>query len=300
MAQKIIIDTDIGDDIDDAIAVSFAVRRPELDVVGITTCHGPTDKRCRILGKQLSLLGVEDVPYAPGPHIPLAPTDDETLKRWAEELPLEYEFVGDDEPVRPPASDDAIEFLYDLICRHAGEVILVTIGPLTNIGVLFREHPDAAEKLKCIAMMAGNYPLRQREYNMARDPEASKIVLATKTPKFLGTWEVTRRVVMGDPEIQALRASKDPACQGLLRQIELWWPHKSEKTGPVVYDVSPIVWCFEPRFFTTREYRIDVLLDGPERGWNVESDSGTPIDVSVDIREDDMLDMLMKTLLGED
>jgi len=300
MAQKIIIDTDIGDDIDDAIAVSFAVRRPELEVVGITTCYGPTHKRCRILGKQLSLLGVEDVPYAPGPRIPLAPTDEKTLKRWAEELPLEYDFVGDDERVRPPASDDAIKFLYDLICRHAGEVILVTIGPLTNIGVLFREHPDAAEKLKCIAMMAGNYPLRRREHNMATDAEASKIVLATRTPKFLGTLEVTRRVVMGDPEIQALKASKDPACQGLLRQIELWWPHKGGKTGPVVYDMSPIVWCFESGFFATREYCIDVLLDGPERGWNVESNSATPIDVSVDIREDDMLDMLMKTLLGEE
>ncbi|HUW56701.1 MAG TPA: nucleoside hydrolase [Planctomycetota bacterium] len=295
--QKIIIDTDIGDDIDDAIAVSFAVRRPELEVVGITTCHGPTDRRCRMLAKQLSLLGVEDIPFAPGPHLPLAPTGG---GKWAEDAPLEYDFVGDDEPVRPPASDDAVEFLYELICRHAGEVILVTIGPLTNIGVLFREHPDAADKLPLIAMMAGNYPQRRREYNMWRDPEASKVVLATKTPKFLGTYDVTRRVVMGDAEIQALRASRDPACQGLLRQIELWWPHKGGKTGPVVYDMSPIVWCFDRSFFTTHEYRIDVLLEGPERGWNVESDSATSIDVSVDVREDDMLEMLMKTLLGEE
>jgi len=299
MSQKVIIDTDIGDDIDDAIAVSFALRRPELEVVGLTTCHGPTRKRGRMLARQLSLLGRDDVPYAPGRNSPLSPVDDETREKLARHKPLEYDFVGDDAPVRPPVSDDAVEFLYETICRHAGDMALVTIGPLTNVGALLRDHPDAAGKLRWIAMMAGSYPLRKAEYNMATDPEASKIVLASETPKFLGTWEVTRRVVMSEPELEALKASDDPACAALVRQIDLWWPHKGDKPGPVVYDVCPIIWSFDRSLFTTRPLRIDVVTDGPDRGHNVEAEAAHPIDVTIGMRETAVLDMLMSTLLGQ-
>jgi purine nucleosidase/pyrimidine-specific ribonucleoside hydrolase len=302
MRHKVIIDTDIGDDIDDVIAISFAVRRPELDVVAITTCFGPTAKRGRLLAKQLSLLGRDDIPYAPGPRLPMTPVSDERRRTLETNSPFEYDFVGDDEQVRPPASDDAVEFLYETICRHAGDVTLVTIGPLTNIGLLFQRHPDAADKLKCIAMMAGNFPivppLVRNEYNMRADYVASKIALGTKTPKFLGTWEITQRVVMLEPELAALRAGKDPAIAGIVRQIDLWWAYKGEKKGPVIYDMCPILWRFDPSCFTTRKYRIDVLTDGPEAGKNVESPSATPIDVSMGIREADVLRLLMDTLLG--
>ncbi len=62
MSVKIIIDTDIGSDVDDAIAIAFAVRRPELDIKAITTVYGPTDKRVRLLAKLLHVLLVELLP----------------------------------------------------------------------------------------------------------------------------------------------------------------------------------------------------------------------------------------------
>ena len=296
-AQKIIIDTDIGDDIDDVIAVSFALRRPELDVVGISTCFGPTKKRGRILSKQLSLLGRDDIPYSCGPSVPITPVSDERREQLVNGSPTEYDFVGDDEEVRRPASDDGIEFLYEKICQHAGEVILVTIGPLTNIGTLFQRHPDAADKLKCMAMMCGEYPGDKLEWNMKGDVLASKIVMDTRTPKFLGTYEMTRRVVMLPAEVERLRDSDDAAMQAIAEQVDLWKPHALLKPGPVVYDVCPMVWCFDKNYFTTESCRIDVITEGDQAGRNFLSEDAAPVEISTGIRENDVLEMLMRTLL---
>jgi len=298
MAQKIILDTDIGDDIDDAIALSFAVRRPELEVLAVTTCHLCTTERGRMAAKQLRLLHAEHIPWAPGPRLPLTPADEAARRKFATRVPFEYAFVREGEEVAPPAHHDAVELQYDLICRHPGEVMLVPIGPLTNLATLFTRHPDAADKLKGIAMMGGDFPDPKREYNMACDPDASKIVLATGAPKFMGTYAVTRQVVMGQAEVEALRQSPDPACAALAEQVDLWRPHSGNKPGPVVYDVCPIMWCFRPDLFTTRRYAIDVVTDGPERGRNVEREGATLIDVSMSVDAAAALALLMGTLLG--
>lgn len=297
MAQKMILDTDLGDDIDDAIALCFAARRPEIDLLAVTTCHVCTRERGRMVAKLLSLLGSDHVPYAAGPTLPLTPVDAETRRAYASRTPLEYAFVAEEEEVRAPACDDGVELLYETICAHDGEVCLVTIGPLTNVGELFRRHPDAAGRLACIALMGGDLPGGKREYNMSADPVASGIVLDTQTPKFLGTYAVTRRVVMRQPEIDALRSSRDPVCRALVGQIDLWWPHRGQKPGPVVYDMCPIVWSFDPGRFETRTRRIGVITEGPERGRNTETETAAAVQVSVDVQERVLLDMLMQTLL---
>ena len=299
MAQKIIIDTDIGDDIDDAIAISFAVRRPELEVLAITTCYGPTGKRCRMLAKQLALLGRDDIPIAAGPQALLSYANDKHEEYLANLTPTEYDFVGDEEAVRAADPRGAVDLIYDTICRHAGEVTLIPIGPLTNIATLFREHPDAAQKLKCLAIMAGNFPLQKKEYNLGGDLAASDIVLSAGLPAFLGTWGVTRRVVMLQPELDALRASDDPACRGLVEQIDLWWPHKRQKPGPVIYDVCPMVWTFDSSFFTTEEHHLRIITDGANRGCMRAAGDAPPVQVTVDMREHEVLSMLMETLLNE-
>ena len=298
MPEKIVIDTDIGDDIDDAIALSFAVRWPEVDVLAVTTSHVCTRKRGRMAARQLSLLGADHIPYAAGLTRPMWPMEDERVQRILERQPMGYAFVGDEEEVTPPATERAVDLIHDRIQAHPGEVTLVTIGALTNAADLLRVHPEAAGKLKAIAMMAGDFPGDKREYNVCCDPEAARMVFAARLPKFLGTWEVTRRVVMLENEVNALRDSDDPACGGLVEQIELWRPHRGQKPGPVIYDMCPILWAARPDFFTTSEHSLDVVLDGPERGRCVENDCGDPIRVSVDMRHQDALALMMKALLG--
>jgi len=69
-AEKVIIDTDIGDDIDDAFAVALALKSPELQILGITTTFGDTETRAKLLDRLLGEAGRSDIPVAAGPPTP--------------------------------------------------------------------------------------------------------------------------------------------------------------------------------------------------------------------------------------
>src|SRR3954449_12969392 len=123
--EKIIIDTDIGDDIDDAFAVALALRSPELQILGISTTFGDTETRAKLLDRLLGEVGRSDIPVAVG-----TPTTNInfTQKRYAEG----GHFARASHP-------RAVDFILDQIRRHPGEITLVAIGPLVNIGALINK-----------------------------------------------------------------------------------------------------------------------------------------------------------------
>src|SRR5262245_3412865 len=118
-SEKVIIDTDIGDDIDDAFAVALALRSPELNILGITTTFGDTEKRAKLLDRLLGEVGRSDIRVAAGP--PTASKTAFTQARYAEG----GRFAKASHP-------DAITFLLDEIRKNPGEITLVAIGPLVN------------------------------------------------------------------------------------------------------------------------------------------------------------------------
>jgi purine nucleosidase len=119
--QLVIIDTDIGDDIDDVFAVGLALSSPELDIFGITSAWGDTALKSRLLDRLLCETGRSDIPVATG----IAGKGTFTQARWAER-----------QPDKPHA--DAVSFLLDQIQQHPGEITLIGRGPLTNIGAAIR------------------------------------------------------------------------------------------------------------------------------------------------------------------
>src|SRR5579864_235953 len=118
---KIIIDTDIGDDIDDAFAVALALRSPELQILGITTTFGDTEMRAKLLDRLLGEVGRTDIPVAAGPPTP--PKTAFTQLRYAQGGHF-----------AKPSHPDAVTFLLEQIRQHPGEITLVCIGPLVNVG----------------------------------------------------------------------------------------------------------------------------------------------------------------------
>lgn len=297
MAVKIILDTDIGGDIDDALAVAFMVRRPELDVKAITTVCGRTDLRTRLLAKLLGILGRDDIPIASGRRYPLGPVGAVARQRLEEHVPCQCAFVEEDEAVREPACDSAEEIILHAVEEHAGDVGLVAIGPLTNIGAIIQEHPGLLKKINFINMMGGAYALNHAEYNVACDPEAASIVLRAECEKFLGTFEVTRRVMMREPEMRRLRQSGTDLADALDALITLWMPRRGAKPGPVLYDICPLIWCFDRGFFETERTCIDVITNaGDRRGYTVRAEGIAPTEVTVDMRAEDALELFMDTI----
>jgi purine nucleosidase len=142
-AGKIIIDTDIGDDIDDAFAVALALRSPELQILGITTTFGDTESRARLLDRLLAEAGRADIPVAAGPPTP--PKTTFTQLRYAQGAHF-----------AKASHRDAVSFLLDEIRSYPGEITLVAIGPLVNVGAAIEKDPATFRKLKRVVMMGGS------------------------------------------------------------------------------------------------------------------------------------------------
>ncbi len=176
-----ILDTDIGDDIDDAFALALALKSPELKLLGITTEFGDTELRARLVDRYLAAVGRSDIPVAAGKPTPHSNVF--TQAAYAEQ-----------EPDRKHA--DGVQFLLDQIGAHPGEVTLIAIGPLVNVGAAIERDPATFRKVKRVVMMGGSIyrgydadgqtnPKPDAEWNIARDPAGAKALLDSGVPVFM-------------------------------------------------------------------------------------------------------------------
>jgi len=176
--EKVIIDTDIGDDIDDAFAIALALKSPELEILGVTTTFGDTEARAKILDRLLGEAGRTDIPVLVG--IPTQTTNVMNQKRY-----------GDGGRFAKASHANAVEYILDQIHRYPGQITLIAIGPLINVGSLIDKDPATFLKLKRVVMMGGSIecgygelwfcPERgpDAEWNIINDiPSAKKLFLS--------------------------------------------------------------------------------------------------------------------------
>src|SRR5689334_6817049 len=191
---KILLDTDIGTDVDDAVALAYLLSHPDCELLGITTVTGEADKRASLASVVCKAAGRE-IPIYPGAERPMHGEQRQPKAQQAGVLPRWPHEV--DFPI-----NQAVGFLANTIRSHPNEVTLLTIGPLTNIGMLFTAHPHVASLLAGLVMMGGNFdeagPEAGRiEWNVAGDLRASEIVYKAPVQlhRSLGL-NVTQRVMM--------------------------------------------------------------------------------------------------------
>jgi len=200
MSIKIILDTDIGSDIDDALCLAYLLAQPKCELLGITTVTGEADKRA-MLASVLCKVAGKHVPIFPGSEEPLLVPQRQKQAPQAAALP---KWEHDQEFPR----GQAIEFLRRTIREYPGEVILLTIGPLTNIGLLFRMDTEIPSLLKGLVMMCGVFTnqlagVGPLEWNALGDPHATAIVYqaATAIHRSIGL-DVTCQVTMNAEQVR--------------------------------------------------------------------------------------------------
>lgn len=172
--SAILIDTDIGDDIDDALALAFALRSPELDVLSVTTVFGDMAQRSRLARKLLArkllaTFGRPEILVAEGAGVPLA-------RRNRPSGCVQGVAVAPDEPLPPLYAGGATQLICETALGHPGGVTLIALGPLTNIATALDAEPRLARALVGIVMM-GSATFPWAEWNTRNDPEALHIVL---------------------------------------------------------------------------------------------------------------------------
>lgn len=299
--QKLLIDTDPGQDIDDLLALFFALRRPELDVRAITTVTHPSDRRARLVKRLLRYLDRTDIPVAAGAPYPLRPFAGEELRRQHDlAATLNHAvFAEPEDPRDAPGPEDAVDLIIRTVEAHPGEIILACIAPLTNIACALRRKPDLAGKIKAIAMMGGETALNRAEHNVAFDYNAADIVLTSGIPLAMGTWSVTRRFTLTLEECAGFRTHAAPVCRALAKAIDAWHPAQNWKPGPVMYDLFPMVWAFDRSFYTTAPMHVRIETRGEfTRGMTVPCGGSPNAEVTTDVKAAELRDFYLQTVLG--
>lgn len=175
--KKVILDTDIGTDADDAVCLTYLLNQPECDLLGITTVGPDPITRAKIAGMLCKHFGHSEIPIAAGCGHPIVPspcwydhgvTHEPVLEQWP--------------PPRQYQAGEAQTLLRQIICEHPHEVILLTVGPLSNAALLACADPETAGMIDELVVMGGHYPndpnSPRTECNFMLDAAASGAVFS--------------------------------------------------------------------------------------------------------------------------
>jgi purine nucleosidase len=273
----IIIDTDIGDDIDDAFALTFAARSPELRLVGVTTVFRNACRRAQMAQRLLEELGVPDVPVRPGCDVPLVEAvragDNDLYDEQGAFIPCQH--AGEYDGRESGSDEHAVDFIIRTTRNRPGQITLVGIGPLTNVGLALRKAPDIASKLRSITLMGGVFGEQFPEWNILCDPEAAWIALHSGAPLSLVGLDVTMQCPLPQEEVQRIAARGT----GVTRLLDLWtrrWSEHHRVLNPVLHDPLAVATLVDPSLVVFEQRSVEVVLEGKQRGCTPTRKPGGP------------------------
>ncbi|MHC5057078.1 MAG: nucleoside hydrolase [Planctomycetota bacterium] len=298
MPRKIILDTDIGDDIDDAYALALILGSPELELAGVTTVFGNTPARTRQAQTILKLVGREDVPVATGCGNVMSPRvthrgpdlggGQSSLALKAREY-LEDVRPGQDATALPagelPAPDPrhAVDFLIETIMAGGGDIVPVTIGAMTNLGMALVKEPRVAAKVPRVLSMAGWFTSQQAEWNIKCDPVAAAVVFGSGVPVTSVGIDVTRQVRFTQDELDRLYSCERPPARNLAAATKAWG-----HGFPTLHDPLAVETLIRDDIVTMKRGRVTVELAGTDTyGVTVFREGDGPHEVGAEVEADE-------------
>jgi purine nucleosidase len=268
MAQKIIIDTDPGQD--DAVAILLALASPEVELLGITCVAGNvplalTTRNARII---CELAGRRDVRVFAGCERPIA-----RALVTAEHVHGKTGLDGIDlpAPTMPLQDQHAVDFLIDTLrAEPPGTVTLVPIGPLTNIATALTRAPEIAARIQRIVLMGGAYfqvgnITPAAEFNIYVDPEAADIVFRAGVDLVVMPLDVTHKALTNRARVEAFRAlpgKVGPAVASWTDFFERFDKEKYGSEGAPLHDPCTVAWILRPELFTGRHINVEIETEG--------------------------------------
>ena len=267
-AQKIIIDTDPGQD--DAVAILLALASPEIEVLGLTCVAGNvplalTAKNARII---CELAGRPDLPVYAGCDRPLK-RDLVTAEHVHGKTGLDGIALPD--PTMPLAEGHAVDFLIETLRREpAGSVTLCPIGPLTNIATALHRAPEIAGRISQIVLMGGAYfevgnITPAAEFNIYVDPEAADVVFRSGIPLVVMPLDVTHKALTTRPRIEAFRALGTRVGEAVASWTDFFERFDMAKygsEGAPLHDPCTIAYILRPDLFTGRHVNVEIETSG--------------------------------------
>jgi inosine-uridine nucleoside N-ribohydrolase len=253
--EKVILDTDIGDDIDDAFALALVLSSPEIELLGVSTAWGNTQLRARIVDRLFCETGKEEIPILAGIETTSKVPMDHA--RWAEAMPPRDKPFG-----------SALDFILEEIRRYPNQITLIAVAPLTNVGALIERDPETFRKLKRVVIMGGSIyrgyndlgyiPDRgaQAEYNIASDIPAARRLFASGVPLFVMPLDSTQ-LKLDEVKRELLFRQSTPLTDALTLLYHQW----GQQT-PTLYDPVAVAFAIAPQICPTQPLHIEIDEQG--------------------------------------
>ena len=260
--RNIFLDVDTG--VDDALALLLAAKAPELHVKGVTCVAGNVPIG-RVVRNTLDILNVADashIPVAKGMESPL-------IERMfnATEIHGENGLGGVDLPASRSTAIDkhAVEFLVEEIDSISEKVIIVALGPLTNIATLFRIYPNIVPRIEQLVIMGGAIGsgniTATAEFNIRQDPEAADIVFSSGIPILLYIWDVFVRVAFVRSEIESFSSSNNNSV-ALAGKLLMSMLNRFGRPKTSIGDAGAVACILNASAITTKQLPVAVELSG--------------------------------------
>jgi purine nucleosidase len=285
--EKVIIDTDIGDDIDDAFALALAVKSPELEVLGVTTTFGDTETRAKIAERFLTEIGRTDIPVFAG--TPTVPKNPMSQRKYAEGGHFQA----------PPTG--AVGFLLDQIRKHPREITLIAIGPLMNLGAALAQDPATFGKLKRVVLMGGSIrrgygdlgytpavpPMP--EWNILNDVQSAQNLFDSGVPLFVMPLDSTQLKM--DEVKRAFLFSQGTAVTDQLAILYHLWGQET----PTLFDPMTVAFALRPELcpVTPLHIRVDA------KGFTREEPGSANAQVCLHSNSDDFFNFYLTKVAGK-
>lgn len=292
----VLIDTDIGDDIDDALALALALHSPEIELRGVTTVFGDTQRRAQLTSHLLYVFGHQDIPVAVGIGTPLQP------RHHPSGVP-QAAVLGDN-TFNPEAFSplSGPELIVQTALNHDRQLTVLCIGPLTNVALALLIEPRINTAIRSIVMMGGSSGIPLPEWNVRNDVRATQIVLSSGIPVTMLGLNVTTRCQLREKDIKQLRDNGSEQTKLLSQLLTIWQKHRPRwhPRLPYLHDPLTIAALCVPELLRFKDMEVQVLAHGPFKGYMVPRVlGGSSVYAAVGVRAKEAREWVMQRLLRE-
>jgi purine nucleosidase len=247
--HKVILDTDIGTDVDDALALAVLLGSKEVDLIGITTVYGDTQLRSTIAMHLCSLLN-RSVPTFIGESKPMSGREVWMSGSEGKNFKDLDSFT--------PQTTSAYDFLVETVVAQPKSVDVIAIGPLTNIARAIQADLGFVEKVKRVWIMGGDFTQSKVEHNFKCDIDAARVVMESKIPISILDLPSSQKTIIRMEEIEQIRSA--PVFGTLLYSEIMSWIQPRNQDWTIPHDPVAVLSLLTPEFFESSpagQVRID-------------------------------------------
>ena len=282
----VILDTDIGDDIDDTWALLMLLGCPQVDLRLIVTAVGDTEAKTRLVARILEKVGRTDIPIGTG-----VKSSDRKINQ--------AKWLGDYNLSSYPGTviKDGVQATVDLMKSSSDAITLLVIGPQTNIKEALRRDLSVAAKARVVAM-AGSIEIgyngkkkRDPEYNVARDVEAARAVFAAPWEITIAPLDVCGTLILSGDRYARVKESEKPRAVTVIRNYDLWANRHRHPEGSssVLFDTVAAYLTFDDKLCEMKTIKLYV----DDKGRTVPAEKGRPVRCALKWKDRDSFEKLL-------